>query len=190
MKILLKILILVVFISNFSIFTLKISYAEDSTTLFVKAILNNDIKEVDTLLKQNPDLLNWESARDGNMPLSLATSVKMANLLIKYGADVNKTNSAKETALHKQRLYSYPEVMQFLISQGANVNAKDICLRTPLHMAITCPDEKLGLEIVKLLISGKANVNAKDQNGETPLKYAKRQSKYEIVKFLYECGAK
>ncbi|KAJ8681809.1 hypothetical protein QAD02_017601 [Eretmocerus hayati] len=57
---------------------------------------------------------------------------------------------------------SREQMMQLLLNHGANVNAKDYLLSTPLH----CANRE---EIVLLLIEHKADVDAQDLHGETPL---------------------
>jgi ankyrin repeat protein len=65
------------------------------------------------------------------------------------------------------------ETVKFLISKGANVNAKADNGNTPLNAAVSGYGAGGGAEIAKLLISKGANVNAKDKNyGNTPLHHA------------------
>ncbi|MCL2104127.1 MAG: ankyrin repeat domain-containing protein [Kiritimatiellaeota bacterium] len=69
-------------------------------------------------------------------------------------------------------------------SQGANVNAKDVFGRTPLHWAAICGN----IEAIKFLVSQGADVNARDSKGYTPLHQAARGN-IEAVKFLVSKGA-
>ena len=63
------------------------------------------------------------------------------------------------------------EVVKYLISVGANKEAKNKYGDTPLLIAT----QKGNLEVVKYLISVGANKEAKNKYGETPLSYAKGQ---------------
>ena len=58
------------------------------------------------------------------------------------------------------------EVLEYLISKGAMVNAKTSGSTTPLHCAAL---GNSNLDIIKCLISHGADVNAKDREGWTPL---------------------
>ena len=63
----------------------------------------------------------------------------------------------------------HKEVAELLIANGADINAKNLTLRTPLLVAAILGHK----EIAELLIANGADVNAKDENGWTPLVYAK-----------------
>jgi len=77
------------------------------------------------------------------------------------------------------------EIVKLLISNGADVNAKDSTGYTPLMYAIW--SEKT--ETAKLLINNGADVNAKDSTGYTPLMYAIWSEKTEMAKLLISNGA-
>ena len=79
------------------------------------------------------------------------------------------------------------DYIRVLISEGADVNAKNDYTWTPLMYAVGYTN---GSEIVTLLIEAGADVIAKDGAGWTPLMYAARFSKTpEIVTLLIEAGA-
>ena len=61
------------------------------------------------------------------------------------------------------------EVAELLIASGADVNAKDKQDRTPLHRAASLGRTK----VAELLIARGAVVDAKDKDGKTPLLLAK-----------------
>jgi len=63
---------------------------------------------------------------------SAETAVKM---LIEAGADVNAVNEASFTALHGAAFRGLNEVIQYLVDQGANINARDFRGRTPYRIA-------------------------------------------------------
>ena len=76
------------------------------------------------------------------------------------------------------------EAVKYLISQGADVNAKDFERKTPLHRVVAS-SIKSNTDIIKYLISKCVNVNTEDMYGRTPLDYAKTE---DIKSILREAG--
>lgn len=54
------------------------------------------------------------------------------------------------------------ELIEILISFGADVNARDLEYQTPLHYAVSCSYP----ECVKVLLQHKADVHLKDVDGQ------------------------
>ncbi|MHA2315150.1 MAG: ankyrin repeat domain-containing protein [Candidatus Hermodarchaeia archaeon] len=88
--------------------------------------------------------------------------------------------------LHQAAAGGVVNRVKLLISQGADVNAKDEQARTPLHCAVL-GDRK---NVAELLISKGADVNSKDNDGQTPVEFAVRGNHKEVVKLLIAKGAK
>ena len=112
--------------------------------------------------------------------LHLATSsVKVMEYLLKLGADVN-TNIEGRTALHEAAIDGKTEAANFLIANGADINARTKNGNTPLHNAVLNGQA----EIIKLFIKKGADINAKTEDGKTLLHEAidggKRES-YRII---------
>ena len=87
--------------------------------------------------------------------------------------------------MHLAIAHNQKDVVEALITKGADVNAKDNWNWTPLHSAIF-QDKAM----VELLIARGASVNARDGGGSTPLWYAQREGHTEIVELLRKHGAK
>lgn len=83
------------------------------------------------------------------------------------------------------------EAVEFLISQGADVNEKGFFEMAPLaHMAMygTRSDEKCA-EVAIVLIAHGAEVDPVDQYGATPLLHAVELKKIKLMRVLLEHGA-
>ena len=91
-------------------------------------------------------------------------------------------NSDFDTPLHLSCERLSVQIACFLISKGANVNAKNKKLLTPLHIVT-----RLGhVDIAKMLLQERAQVNSQDERGYTPLHYAAEVNSTELVDLLRE----
>jgi len=85
------------------------------------------------------------------------------------GANKNvRAGKWRDTPLHRAAFWGYTEVVELLINNEVDVNAKDRYGCTPLHDAA----EYSHLEIAEMLINRAPDMNAVDNNGDTPLDLA------------------
>ena len=85
------------------------------------------------------------------------------------GANKNvRAGKWRDTPLHRASFWGYTEIVELLINNEVDVNAKDKYGCTPLHDAA----EYSHLEIAEMLINRAPDMNALDNNGDTPLDLA------------------
>lgn len=73
----------------------------------------------------------------GDTLLHSASSVGMCQLLIEYGADIEATDNKGQRPLHYAAINNNPEVVKYLISQGANPCVSTFSGVTPLELAVS-----------------------------------------------------
>ena len=83
-------------------------------------------------------------------------------------------------AVHKASIKGHKDVVAFLGSRGADVNAVDDDQDTPLH----CAAFKGSASVCTTLLALGADPAAKDSDGETALDYARSQNETECVAVL------
>lgn len=114
------------------------------------------------------------------------------------GANVNiKTNNQdEETPLHIVARLGIPELVAFYMEQGAQVDALNAHLETPLACAAYwalhykdqtySPDHHL---ICRMLLDYKAEVNSRDEDFKSPLHKAAWNCDHVLLHILLEAGA-
>jgi ankyrin repeat protein len=151
----------------------------------------------------------------GDTPLHAAShnpNVDVVKYLISKGADIHAKDSWGRTPLYsavvqnnQSHFYDsgtgqtllYPavvrntniDVLKYLISQGADVNAKDKWGWTPFHRAV---ERNTNIDVLECLVSQGADVNAKIEMSynETPLHLAaEKNPNIDVLKYLISQGA-
>jgi len=121
----------------------------------------------------------------------ISNQLVMAKYLLDEGAKIEGTDElGGYTPLMETSML---EMVQLLVSRGANVNAKNKMNYTPLHKAVfnfmgAKPNEKDCEKILNLLIDKGADLNSQDGNGITPLMGAVQKT--TPTKILVAKGAK
>jgi len=142
---------------------------KDGDTPLHEAIYHSKEDVVAALLKNKADLnANWKNNR---FPLWFATkkhNIKVIELLVQHGADVNKYDIDKVTALNmlaQDKSNFKLDTANCLISSGANIGARDNHGNTPLLNALFSNN----FEFVELLINKGADLLVTNKDGYTVL---------------------
>lgn len=101
-------------------------------------------------------------------------------LLLKNGADANKTNRFGSAPLH---MYPSVDIAKQLIEHGAIIDIKDRDDETPLLV------NTYKFDMVKLLIDNGTDVNIRSYSGRTPLHAVISNNNNDIAKLLIDNGA-
>ena len=90
------------------------------------------------------------------------------------------------TALHVASLIGATDIVRLLLVKGADIEARDNNLQTPLHYAMkVCETEWMGnIGTVKYLIKHNAKMDAVDISGQRPQDLGEKNPKLD----LYEAG--
>ena len=115
----------------------------------------------------------------------------LKKLVEEDGADVDGTDVYSVSMLHMCSIKCKPDMLQFLLDKGANVNAKLTNVaghragETPLHFAVSSRQ----LECVKLLIEGGAGIDVAAREGLTPIHIAAGIGFPDILQIFMNLGA-
>ena len=149
---------------------------------------------VEQLVVKDPQHVNSISGNHGS-PLLAALwgkHVRVAELLLEHGANINIKGPKNDTPLHKAIGWSDDaglDAMQFLLKHGADVNARQDDLSTPLHLAAS----EGRFKAAQLLLVNKANVVSRDRAGKTPLHLVSSAGRSDLrprlAQLLLEHGA-
>ncbi|GHT20696.1 hypothetical protein FACS189419_00260 [Planctomycetales bacterium] len=120
---------------------------------------------------------------------TVAEQEKIDEFCEKYGTDVKAVISLygqDGISLHIAANNGNVAVVKYLVSKGADVNAKTESGGTLLHVAAAWNEN---VEVAKYLVSKGADVNAKTESGFTPLHAAIQNENVEVAKYLVSKGA-
>ena len=154
---------------------------------FFRYLVNDSgINVVEFLLRSGLDVNNTVNAA-GCTPLHVAASYgvnKLLNILIRYGADVNKQCNNNSTPLMYAVENDNYDSIQILLENGANIDLADIDGNTALHYATV----NSSFETVRYLISSGADINLVNNNGNTVLGIAQFLGRTDVEKYIKTLG--
>uniref|UniRef100_A0A8C7B9F2 Inversin n=1 Tax=Neovison vison TaxID=452646 RepID=A0A8C7B9F2_NEOVI len=148
------------------------------------AAINGDKGTLHRLIIGNSALKDKED-QFGRTPLMycvLADRLDCADALLKAGADVNKTDHSRRTALHLAAQKGNYRFMKLLLTRRANWMQKDLEEMTPLHLTTRHKSPKCLALLLKFTAPGE--VDTQDKNKQTALHWSAYYNNPEHVKLL------
>ena len=140
---------------------LPVSITATETTAPATSSEADEVKRIQALIKDSPDLINAPDRKGETLLQSAAAKGKLAvvKLLLDSGAAVDGLQEPGLTALHYAAANGHKAVVDLLLSKGAKAGAQTEGGVTPLHLAA-----RKGYEsVVKALLAAGAPVNAAAQ---------------------------
>eukprot|EP01100_Stratorugosa_tubuloviscum_P015270 TRINITY_DN865_c0_g1_i1.p1 TRINITY_DN865_c0_g1~~TRINITY_DN865_c0_g1_i1.p1 ORF type:complete len:217 (-),score=57.39 TRINITY_DN865_c0_g1_i1:54-641(-) len=157
----------------------------ENIDVLYKTSETGDFKKTKEILNKYPQLINKDS------PLYLAAGnghLKICNLLIENGADVNQ-GGYHNTPLYLAARNGHFEICNLLIENGVDINKGYYEYATPLCIAV----QNGHFEICNLLIEKGADINKGyyyfEKECGIPLNVAAENAQFQIFKLLIEKGA-
>ena len=122
----------------------------------------------------------WHAIRRGSLPAVKYYYEQDHSIIHQHNQ-----NNVDLTPLHYASEDGHLEIVEFLISKGAKVDARDSDNATPLMEAAY----KGRSNVVKLLLANGARINSQDADLDTPLHWAIDGNRLDVVKLLIQGGA-
>jgi len=119
------------------------------------------------------------------MSAAITDHLNIVKYLIEQGkANIDAQDERKQTALMISVMYKHPEIAEYLVRNGANINEKTLSGLTSLTRAV----DSESLDMVKFLIERGADITTISNEGETLLHFAAKNSHTDIAEYLINKG--
>ncbi len=167
---------------------LPVSIAATETPAPAASTEADEVKRIQALIKDSPDLINARAGNGGGTPLHEAAyqdQLIVGEFLLANGADVGAKNGGGQTPLHAAAASGHKSMVELLLNHQASVQAVDDDGDTPLHLAA----EHGYRSVVEALLAHSAEVNAQNKYGSTPLLMASAHGFKSVVDLLLAHGA-
>jgi ankyrin repeat protein len=173
----------------------KISWLDLFSNFNLRGSVNGDLQG--TLTLSEPDLHPWSVLTDKlaqewidqiNASLFLAIAQDDLNAVVEavaMGALINANDRFGHSPLHYAAYRGNVYIVDYLLSNGGDPNARGNHLSTPLHSAAWGKH----LDVVQLLLEDGAEVDAQTDEGESPIMTATLRGQLEIVEILLALSA-
>lgn len=152
------------------------------------AVRSGDREQVESILKENPDLIKSRDRQDRATLLHIASSLGHAGVamyLLENGAEVDARDRWSRTPQDWAAACGRQNTVELLLAHGAAIGLADNRGTTPLQWAAYGGFSG----VVELLLSRGANANAKDNRGYDALYSAASGGRLRVAKLLLNHGA-
>jgi len=164
------------------------AHPDQSRTALATDEEEQEIRRIQQMIQNSPDLINAPGDTSGYPPLMQAATsdhLRVAQYLLDNKANVNVKIRNGDTPLTVAAMSGHKAMVELLLSHGADVNAEGGFGYTALLQAAS-----RGFQAVaEVLLANKADVNAAKDDGETPLHLAAGSGRAKIVQMLLAAGA-
>lgn len=150
---------------------------------FIRAAANNDVSEVEAILKRNQQLVDEKFK---NLTALIISSheghIGVVRVLLKAGADKDITDEKGNTALMAALMKNRESVALLLVEEGANIHLVNRNAQSALHFAASTSSNLT----LRELLRRKADPTKQDVVGDTPLHDAIANKNHTAVDLLLE----
>jgi len=156
---------------------------------FFNAIVENDLKKIQSMAVENPNILNTLDAESGVYPLQYAVlreNYEIVRYMVASKADVNVKGKSGRTPLHLASYVGNEQIAKLLLDYNAKINEKDKTNSTAIFLASGRGHD----DVAKLILKHKPELNVKEKNtGYTELHVAVLAGLDVTVKEMLSQGA-
>jgi ankyrin repeat protein len=147
-----------------------------------KAIRKGNLELVEQILSRDRQkAIQYQGSLTPLHQAAYYNQVKIAKLLIQFGADVNaKGGRHNFTPIFIAASKGDVEFIKMLINNGAKINIQDDLGQTPLISAVMSDDS----QAVRILIDNGANLEVRDKNNKSAIDYAIKKNNKNIIALL------
>ncbi|KAL8796216.1 MAG: hypothetical protein Q9182_007404 [Xanthomendoza sp. 2 TL-2023] len=160
--------------------------AQDRMYLLLAAY-ENDISEAQRLVAKGELQLGSMDRDISAVALFLAVEkkhVRMVDILLKLGTDVNVKDNLGQTALHRATRCEDEKMVRSLLKSGADIESKDDDHRTPWSANLRCNSP----EILRILLDAGADPSTCGQQGVSELYTAAKDGNTKLVSYMLKSG--